>query len=158
MNPYEPTIIGASPPRSNTWVRLWNSLICIGLIGLVWLTSISVRSHYADFVMSGDLAIGYWGWFLGGVANEIFTLAIVAAFLLGLSTAPLHSHRRVTQIMTFVICAASTFNFQIFGFRGYLVPQLAITIIALFPMLFFGCGILRGYATAFRWFQANLRP
>jgi hypothetical protein len=124
---------------------------------LVWLTSIGVRSHYADFVLSGDLAIGYWGWFLGGVANEIFTLGALAAFLLGLSTAPLHSHRRVTQITTFVICAAFAFNFQTFGFRGYFVHQSAITIIALFPMLIFGCGILRGYATAFRWFQANLR-
>ena len=157
MNPYEPLIVSDSSPGPNILVRLWNILICIALIGLAWLAATIVPSRYSEFMANGDLTLGYWGWFLGGVANDVFTLAVLALFLLGCTTTPLHYHRRVTQITTLVICAMFSFNFQISHFRVYAVQQSAITTIALFPMLVFGCGILHGYATAFRWFQANFR-
>ena len=130
---------------------VWNSLVCIALVGLGWLAVDSVWSHYVNFVTSGDLAIGYWDQFVKGVANDISVVAVLAAFLIGLSTAPLHSHRRTTRLLTLTVCLVFAFYFQSLTFTISTVARALVVAAVLSPMLISGCGLLHGYTAALGW-------
>jgi len=159
MNPYaSPTGLPLKPTGLSGWAFAWNTLICIALTCLAWLAATGLYSQYREFVDTGDWAIGYWGLFLSRVASDLSVIAVLSAFLIGLSTAPLHSYRKLTRVITFFICVAFAFNFWRLTFTQ---PKVTLAVIAAFilsPMLVFGCGLLHGYASTLRWLVRRTKP
>ena len=147
-NPYAPASATDLSPSVSRLTTAWNAIIGSAFIAVSFLIVSTFKIHLTEYDLTGDGSV-----LIEAIIGDLSQVALVLAFLVALSSVPLHKWPLTTRVTALVICGLVSFHFTRHEFTRASLIRGIVASMVLSPLLFAGCGYPFLLKRSLLWFR-----